>query len=303
MTIIGPALLRLGCAALLGALVAQASPARSDEAPLATPLGLLEARDSESEEECGPDEEHPCEVIVLADKVLFANRLARIEAALPSREAPRLVAVRLHDGGNCCPGTDMLLDFTGPRLVVVEGFGLENAEAGPGGSYILRREEGANELGDPVIGLHAYTPGSGAPRLVRKIVEYEVASLDEDSYPGDILADLDLRKPVIEAVGPGFFATLRRDMDVQPPIKVLADRFVVGTGCRAHDCPFAAGMFIIDRKAGTAVVLHFEKETGEDVVLRYWGALDAIGPDQRAAIEGWLDSRGLDLSDAVPGAD
>jgi hypothetical protein len=62
-------------------------------------------------------------------------------------------------------------------------------------------------------------------------------------------------------------------------------------------------MFIIDRKAGTAVVLHFEKETGEDGVLRYWGALDAIGPDQRAAIEGWLDSRGLDLSDAVPGAD
>ena len=116
MTIIGPALLRLGCAALLGALVAQASPARSDEAPLATPHGLLEARDSESEEECAPDDEHPCEVIVLAGKVLFANRLARIEAALPSREAPRLVSVRLHDGGNCCPGTDMLLDFTGPRV-------------------------------------------------------------------------------------------------------------------------------------------------------------------------------------------
>ena len=303
MTIIGPALLRLGCAALLGALVAQASPARSDEAPLATPHGLLEARDSESEEECAPDDEHPCEVIVLAGKVLFANRLARIEAALPSREAPRLVSVRLHDGGNCCPGTDMLLDFTGPRLLVVEDFGLENAEAGPGGSYILRREEGTNELGDPVIGLHAYTPGSRAPRLVRKIVEYQVASLDEDTYPGDILADLDLRKPVIEAVGPGFFATLRRDMDVQPPIEVLADRFVVGSGCRAHDCPLAPGKFIIDRKAGTAVVLHFEKETGEDGVLRYWGALDAIGPDQRAAIEGWLDSRGLDLSDAVPGAD
>ncbi|MFM8678194.1 MAG: hypothetical protein ACKOGH_01060 [Alphaproteobacteria bacterium] len=303
MTITGPALLRLCCAALLGAFLARAPAARADEAPLRTPHGLLEARDSESEEECGPDEQHPCEVIVVAGKVLFASRLASIEAALPSREAPQLVAVHLHDGGNALPGTDILLDFTGPRLLVVEGFGLADAEARADGTYLLRKVAGENELGDQVLGIHEYRPGSGRPVLLRKIVEHPVATIDEDAYPHAILADLDLRKPLVEAVGVGMFATLRRDMEVQEPLRVLADRFLVGSGCRAHDCPFAGGMFVIDRQAMRAIVLHFDKEPPSDGKVRYWGSIDAIGPVQLAAIREWLDELGLDLSDAVPGTD
>ena len=306
MTTIGPALLRLACAALscaLLALPAGNAPAQPRDAGIATPHGLLEARESIDDDECGPDGMHPCRVIALDGKVLFADRIAMLEEVLPSRDDPRLVAIGLHHGGNCCPGTDMLLDFTGPRLVVVEEFGLRDAEARPDGSYLLRRGEGENELGDQVLGLYAYRPGSGRPVLLRKIVEHPVATIGAQTYPHALLADIDLRKPLVEAVGAGQFATLRRDMAVQGPLRVLADRFLVGSGCRAHACPAAGGMFIIDQQTARAIVLHFDEERPSDGKVRYWGPLDSAGKLQRAAIAAWLRSHERGWKDVVPFAD
>lgn len=270
---------------------------------MATAHGLLEARQSVDDEECGPDEMHPCAVIVLDGKVLFADRIALVEEVLPSRDDPRLVAVTVDHGGNCCPGTDILLDFTGPRLLVAEGFSLRDAEAKPDGTYRLRKDEGENELGDRVLGIYEYRPGSGRPVLLRKIVEHPVATIGKDTYPHAILADIDLRKPLVEAVGVGRFAMLRRDMAVQGPLRVLADRFLVGSGCRAHACPEAGGMFVIDQQTARAIVLHFDAEPPSDGKVRYWGSLDNAGKLQRAAIAAWLRSHERGWKDVVPSPD
>ncbi|MFM8678192.1 MAG: hypothetical protein ACKOGH_01050 [Alphaproteobacteria bacterium] len=268
---------------------------------MATAHGLLEARQSVDDDECGPDEMHPCAVIVLDGKVLFADRIALVEEVLPSRDDPRLVAVAVHDGGNCCPGTDILLDFTGPRLLVVEGFGLRDAEAKADGSFVLKRYEQDNEMGDPIMGVYAYAPGSGVPRLLRRSIEFPPVELGEWSYPHAILGDPDLRRPLVEAIGAQRFAAFRHDMGVQGPISILSPRYLAGSGCRPHSCPVAAGMFVIDREEGTAIVLHMDED--RDRHVRYWGRLDDAGPLQRAAIGEWLAHTGHGWRQLIPSPD
>ena len=287
-----------GAAATLPAGDAQAQPIA---ARIATPHGILEARDSLDDAECGPDDMHPCAVIALDGKVLFANRIALVEEALPSRDDPRLVSVVVHDGGNCCPGTDILLDLTAPRLVVVEGFGLRDAQAREDGSYLLRRFEREDELGDPIFGTYAYAPGSGAPRLLRRSVEYPVVTLGEWSYPHEVLGDPDLRRPIVEAIGAGRFATFRHDMGVQGLLTILSPRYIAGSGCRPHACPFAGGMFVIDRADESAIVLHDDPVLGPRI--RYWGRLEDAGPLPRAAIAAWLAQTGRGWKDLAPSPD
>jgi hypothetical protein len=199
---------------------------------------------------------------------------------------------------------DVLLDFTGPELVTLEEFGLRDAEARGDGTMVLRKEDGENELGDPVVGVYAYAPGSGRPVLLRKLVEYKPATIGEKTYPYEILADLDLRKPILDAMGTASFAAFRRDTLVQTPVSVLAGRYLSGEGCRRHSCPYAGGMFIIDRVGGTAVVLRFDDDKSRNGrKVRYWGPFDAMSQVEVEEVEKWLRDIGVSWANVMPATD
>ena len=296
--------------ALVAILAAPAPSARGGENPrpstrLETAHGQLEVRPGRDEAECEAADAHiRCALAILDGRVLFADFWIEVEGILPSPDEPRLVSILVHGGGNCCPPMDVLLDFTGPELVTLEEFGLREAEARADGTLMLRKEDGENELGDPVVGVYAYVPGSGRPVLLRKLVEYKPATIGEKTYPYEILADLDLRKPILDAMGTASFAAFRRDTGVQTPVSVLAGRYLSGGGCRPHGCPGAGGMFIIDRVRETAIVLHYD----HDVLpnrgkVRYWGPFDAMSQVEVEEVEQWLRAVGIDWANVVPARD
>ena len=291
---------RLALGALLCAALATGARAEDDIEWLETRHGILEMRESEDASECEPGAMHPCEVVTLEDAVVRADHSARIMRALPSPADPRIVAIRLHGGGARCPGAELLLDFTAPRLVVVEGFGLDGAELRDDGTLVLRRPEGRNELGDELVGVYHYAPGSGRPALARRVAEYPVLRIGEDTYPEDILGDPDLRRPLVDALGTGGFAAFREDLSRQSPVTILEGRILVGEGCNEDDCESAGGIFAIDRKAGIAVALHQEATGREGRRIRGWGDHGRLGPLARAALEAWLEEMGAGWGDVVP---
>lgn len=304
------AFLALAFLALVAMLAAPAPSARGEENPrpstrLETAHGLLEVRRGRDEAECEAADAHiRCSLAILGGRVLFADFWIEVEGILPSPEEPRLVSILVHGGGNCCPAMDVLLDFTGPELVTLEEFGLRDAEARGDGTMVLRKEDGENELGDPVVGVYAYAPGSGRPVLLRKLVEYKPATIGEKTYPYEILADLDLRKPILDAMGTASFAAFRRDTLVQTPVSVLAGRYLSGEGCRRHSCPNAGGMFIIDRVKETAIVLHYD----HDVLpnrgkVRYWGPFDAMSQVEVEEVDKWLRDIGVSWANVMPATD
>jgi hypothetical protein len=292
--------LRAACILLSLPLLPQAALAQADATPLRTAHGVLELRGSASDDECEPDAVHPCAVLVLGGKVLRADAMIEITGILPSPSDPRLVGVAIHGGGNCCPPTDLLLDFTARRLVLVEGFGLRDAEQRGDGSVLLRRFEKKNELGDPLVGIHEYAPGSGRPKLVTRIAEYPAVEIGAKTHPHDILGDPDLRKPLVDAIGAGEFAMFREDMAVQDVVTLLAGRFLVGQGCRPHACPSASGIFVIDREEGTAIALHYDESRDQRRRVRAWGSLEKAGPAQKAVLQEWLRGNGSDWRNVVP---
>ena len=304
------AFLALAFLALVAMLAAPAPSARGEENPrpstrLETAHGLLEVRRGKDEAECEAADAHiRCSLAILGGRVLFADFWIEVEGILPSPEEPRLVSILVHGGGNCCPAMDVLLDFTGPELVTLEEFGLRDAEARGDGTMVLRKEDGENELGDPVVGVYAYAPGSGRPVLLRKLVEYKPATIGEKTYPYEILADLDLRKPILDAMGTASFAAFRRDIGVQSPVSMLADRYLSGAGCRPHACPNAGGMFLLDRVGGTAVVLRFDDDKSRNGrKVRYWGPFDAMSQIEVEEVEQWLRVVEVDWANVMPATD
>ena len=304
------AFLALAFLALVAMLAAPAPSARGEENPrpstrLETAHGLLEVRRGRDEAECEAADAHiRCSLAILGGRILFADFWIEVEGILPSPEEPRLVSILVHGGGNCCPAMDVLLDFTGPELVTLEEFGLRDAEARGDGTMVLRKEDGENELGDPVVGVYAYVPGSGRPALLRKLVEYKPATIDKKTYPDAILADLDLRKPILDAMGTASFAAFRRDTGVQSPVSVLAGRYLSGGGCRPHDCLGAGGMFIIDRVRETAIVLRYDHDVISDRgEVRYWGRFDAMSQTEIDEVGAWLSTVRIDWANILPARD
>lgn len=301
---------RIAGALLLALLAAQVpiAPGEAGSDPpttLKTAHGLLEIHPSAGQAECeAADSFQPCSLVILDGKVLHAARLIEVDGILPSREDPRLVSIAIHGGGNCCPPMDMLLDFAGPGLVTLEEFSLRDAEARADGTLALRKPDGKNELGDQVASVYAYVPGSGRPTLLRKIVEYLPATIGDRTYPDEILADFDLRKPILAAMGPGNFAAFRRDIGIQRPVSVISDRYVAGSGCRPDACPVAGGIFLLDRVRETAIILHFDDDQDRDArTARYWGPLDTVGRAARAEIEAWLRVVEIDWANVWPATD
>ena len=232
-----------------------------------------------------------CEIITLNGKKLFSDYQASILAVYPSQSNPLLVTVETRTGGNACCQDDYILDFTTPSLVIIKGYGFGTDIFTSEGGIIFNQYGDYDDLGDITRGLFRYVFGSGRPELLRKVPIYSHTPLSQKRLPDEVLSDPILRAPLLRAVGKSHFADFRRSMGVSSydELKIIADRFIVGSGCMPHNCISRRAMFVIDQIRNVAWALEYS----ESEFTTLWGVLQTEDTVPIRIIGTWLQANKL----------
>jgi hypothetical protein len=252
-----------------------------------TPHGLLLTRDGHGKE-CGEYLDR-CQIVALNGRILFADFAAYVSAVYPSQSNPSLVSITTATGGNACCRENYILDFTSPSVSIIKGFGFDKNIFQAEGGVIFSQYGEDDDLGDKTVTLYKYNFGLGTPKLLRRFPEYSTTPLSQKKFPWDVLSDPEIRRPLLLAVGAAYFSKYRINLGVSSAdqLRIVDDRYIVGSGCMPHSCNTMGGFFVIDQRRQVAWGLERVNE---------WGPLDSTSPGPGTAkLWGVLKKR-----DAVP---
>ena len=228
-----------------------------------------------------------CAVITLDGKPLMADPHIWIQAAYPNEARPRLVVVGTHIGGNANPSHYHIVDVSKSRPSIMVGKeGEPQRFVAIDGGVQFERLAGQDRLGDTYSTRYRYLFGSGkVTRLGRNPMYY---SIDPEKHPPpwEALSDRELRKPLLALVGTKGFKAFRRNLDLSGGVYLIDRRFVVGEGCRPHDCGGRKAIFVIDTVGKRAWALAFDDNKG-----LLWGSLQDEDIKPRNILGDWLKSQ------------
>jgi len=236
-----------------------------------------------------------CEVITLNGKKLFSDVYASISAAYPSQTNPLLVSIGTSGGGNAgIDQTSYIIDLTTSSPIIVKDFGFGKDIFQSENGVVFNQYVGIDELGDTILGLFKYVLGSGRPELLRKFPEYSMTPLSQKELPYEILSDPILRTPLLRAVGSSNFRDFRASVATSSydQLKIIDNRFIVGSGCWPHRCSEQKGMFVIDQLKNVAWALESD-ESGQNSTITLWGDLRIDDTIPVRKIGEWLQEHRL----------
>lgn len=147
---------------ILTVVASSTSLAQPQMKELSTPEGLLRIHPGKGTD-C-----FDCTVLSLNGKQVLRDQYIFIDAIYPSPSDPQLVSISTSSGGNCCPPSQYMLDFSvKPHLMVHDAaFGTDIARSEKTGSS-SHRTRGPTSLG---ISCSAFmnTDGAAAKRSLRR---------------------------------------------------------------------------------------------------------------------------------------
>ena len=215
-----------------------------------------------------------CQGLYLNDKEILHDQYVFLNSIYPSSKDPQLVSVSTSGGGNCCPPTPYMLDFSVTPFLVVKGLGFDKDIARSEHGVVFTQTIDRNELGDLLLGMYEYVWGTGKAALKKKTPQYSIGPLSQKQYPDDVLSDPIMREPLLQLIGEKYFPTFKIHTEVAGKVKIIDDRYVVGAGCQPHDCPFDFAMFIIDTKRRLAWAAEGKETEDGQKSARIWGKIN-----------------------------
>jgi hypothetical protein len=252
---------------------------------LLTPEGRLVIRPGKKGADC-----FDCVAAYLNGRQILTDQYVFIDSVFPSLKNPQLVSISTSSGGNCCPPTKYVLDFTVKPHLTVKGFGFGTDIADSENGVVFTDDAEDNEVSDHMLGVYEYRWGSGKAVLKKKTPVYSTSPLSRKQYPSDVLDDPTLRTPLIELMGAKGFAQFRLSTTVagQDQLKVLNNGIVIGSGCFPHACPDDFGLFIIDTKRKLAWAAEGQENNGA-MNAKIWGKITPLDILEKTEIGRWLD--------------
>jgi len=119
--------------------------------------------------------------------------------------------------------------------------------------------------------------------------------LESKKMPNEVLDDPTTRVPILKIVGNDRFKDFRLDMGLSDPLKRIDNSFIIGSGCRPHDCSDRYSMFVLDAINNLAWAVDGEDEIGEGAKARIWGILTPDDVVPLREIRGWLAQHKIPL--------
>ena len=239
-----------------------------------------------------------CAVITLDGKPLMADPHIWIQAAYPNEARPRLVVVGTHIGGNGSPSRYHIIDVSKSRPSIMVGKeGEPQRFVAIAGGVQFERLAGQDHLGDTYSTRYRYLFGSGKVTRLGRNPRYYSIDPEKHPPPWEALSDRELRKPLLALVGAKGFKAFRRNLDLSGGVDWIDKRFVVGEGCRPHDCSGNESIFVIDTIGKRAWALAFDGNKG-----LLWGSLQDEDVKPRNILEDWLKSqnKSWDMGSRLP---
>jgi S1-C subfamily serine protease len=243
---------------------------------------------------------YSCEGLFLNGKQLLHNQYVFINGVFPSIKDPKLISVSSDGGGNCCPPTYYLLDFSRRPHLTVEGAGFNDYIARTQNGVLFTQFADSNDLGDRQVGLYEYNWGAGQVALKKVIPQFNHTPLTQKLSTDDFLSDPDLRGPLLIALGNKEFANFRNFTTVSGPDEFkLVGGLVVGSGCVPHNCNGQFGLFVLDenKKAGWAVEGFSDVDGKKHATI--WGILTKNDGRVLQVIVDWLARNEIPSSSVV----
>lgn len=286
------------------------SYAQNEVKRVTTPAGLLVVRQGTADECRAPDgKSYDCQVLDLNGQVVFHEAYVNIVGVVPNSTTPQLVIASGWIGGNCCNPVDHILDFTkSPPIFVKEipYYADWNKDAKlsaySGGITYQGYSDEQSSLGEPIWQVYRYKYGSGSVEIIRSTVQYNFEPLKAKKYPSDLLNDPVRREPLLKVIGQSQFKSFRQNIAVQSPIDIVADRFVVGSGCAPHSCGTDEAIFVMDMVTSDAWAISFTTDYTVNPAQRnvkLWGNTLTADSAAKAILTRWMTERGLSWTSAA----
>ena len=215
--------------------------------------------------------------IVLKDKGnevgkdFLGNDRVYINAAFPSRTSAGLAIISGECAGNAsfCATRDAYLVLAEGGTLKAYGYGDSRSEilvnidgAGRVSAKVSQVVLGKDAFGSDIYGSLSFTPGKGF--IDTRAKEYYVYLVGK--HPSQFFDDPIARRKLAAITGMEKFREVRLAFDVGGAISVEKWRFLLVTGCMAHNCDDTSGVVVIDT-------------TNDDCWLlrRKGGTFDAVG--------------------------
>lgn len=221
-----------------------------------------------------------------------------LHLVIPSRAAPEFVVYSTLTCGNRCSDRTALLDV-GPKDIgpkpwpYKQAHDLPDAVSGglpeikiiaPGVLQIRGLSIAKTALGDPALAVFTYDRGKRAIWEKRHDKGFDYSRFISQ-HPSELLAHEIARKPLVAIIDRDKFLQFRTFLGVASMTEVRWWRYLVGQGCKPHDCSSKEGIYIIDITSDRAVALMRQEQQ-----LYAWGGIGSEEADWavRAIINKWL---------------
>lgn len=295
---------------VLLSLIGPPSHAQDEIKQVTTPAGLLVARQGSKTECRNPDgSSFDCQVLDLNGRILFRDAYVNIIEVVPNKDAPLLIIGSGWAGGNQNRPENYLLDFTkSPPLFVkkMPYYADWNKDAAlsiyAGGITYKGYADEEGSLGEPIWRVYRYKYGSGAVEIIRSTVQYNFEPLKSKKYPDDLLNDPVQREPLLKIIGRNQFKKFRQSIGLGFPIEIVADRFIIGSGCERHNCGSNEAIFVIDSVKHDAWAVSFTMDYTVKPArsnAKLWGRLTTEDFAAKSLLTRWMTERGLTWTSTV----
>ena len=238
-----------------------------------------------------PDEPDLCQSLIWRGRELLSDAYITIIGAFPPTGEPAIVNVTNYGGGQCCVPTANIVDLTqpGPAVMPIPDIGvdLEFTLISPTMLVISGTDiDDTDENGDPMVASYLYHL-DGKLLISASFDGKTDFSQVINAEPGLLLGDPALRKPLSDILG-GRLKEFRQHMAVSVPGMLINHRYLAETGCKAHACNDAGGIYVIDIATGESLAAWFDRG----------GALQTAGSapadvDVSQMLNDWLDRAGF----------